>query len=76
MWCRIFKDLVTGVNTQGHIDGTDLPKSLTDENWFVVDSNIKSWFYHTCDTIILQIITRDKCIAKDLWDELDRFFLY
>lgn len=55
-----------------------------DEDWDDIDSKVKSWFYSTVDQNLLyssvdpnllQIISRDNCIAKDFWDELDKFFL-
>lgn len=51
------------------------PSGDDDEDWEAIDSRIKSWFYSTCDANLLQIISRDDCTAKDLWDELEKFFL-
>lgn len=55
--------------------GETKPNGENDQEWLSIDSRIKSWFYSTCDEILLQIITEDKCPSKDLCDELNKFFL-
>ena len=59
----------------GHITGKSQPKSDDDEDWEAIDSRIKSWFYSTCEPNLLNIITKDNCTAKDLWEALDSYFL-
>lgn len=75
LWCRIFKDICQGAKVLGHITGKSKPTGDDDEDWHSIDSRVKSWFYSTCDPIVLQVITTDKCTAKNLWDNLQEFFL-
>lgn len=75
LWCRIFRDICHRAKCFGYLTGDNLPKDDTDEEWFSIDSCIKSWFYATVDANLLQIITKDTCTSKHLWDELNRFFL-
>ncbi|XP_023771233.1 uncharacterized protein LOC111919912 [Lactuca sativa] len=75
LWRRIFTDICKGAKVMGHITGNSKPTSNEDEEWEFVDSHVKSWFYSTVDANLLQIISRDNCTTKDLWDELDKFFI-
>ncbi|KAJ9545573.1 hypothetical protein OSB04_025280 [Centaurea solstitialis] len=74
LWRRIFLDMCKGAKVHGHLTGKSKP-AISDDDWETIDSRIKSWFYSTCDANLLQIISDDNCTAKDLWDELDEFFL-
>lgn len=75
LWRRIFTDMCKGAKVMGHITGKSQPKSDDDEDWEAIDSRIKSWFYSTCEPNLLNIITKDNCTAKDLWEALDSYFL-
>ncbi|KAJ9543586.1 hypothetical protein OSB04_023293 [Centaurea solstitialis] len=75
LWCRIFTDMCKGAKVMGHITGTSQPKGTDDEDWEAIDSRIKSWFYSTSEPNLLNIITKDNCTAKDLWEALDSYFL-
>ncbi|KAJ9553498.1 hypothetical protein OSB04_017543, partial [Centaurea solstitialis] len=75
LWRRIFTDMCKGAKVMGHITGTSQPKGTDDEDWETIDSRIKSWFYSTCEPNLLNIITKDNCTAKDLWEALDSYFL-
>ncbi|KAI3748201.1 hypothetical protein L6452_11130 [Arctium lappa] len=75
LWRRIFTDMCKGAKVMGHITGKSQPKSDDDEDWAAIDSRIKSWFYSTCEPNMLNIITKDNCTAKDLWEALDSYFL-
>ncbi|KAJ9544041.1 hypothetical protein OSB04_023748 [Centaurea solstitialis] len=75
LWHRIFTDMCKGAKVMGHITGTSQPKGTEDEDWEAIDSRIKSWFYSTCEPNLLNIITKDNCTAKDLWEALDSYFL-
>lgn len=55
--------------------GIQNPKMKNDEDWNPLDSWVKSWFYNVCDSNLFQIIIRDDCPAKDLWDELSSFLI-
>ncbi|KAJ9565780.1 hypothetical protein OSB04_001746 [Centaurea solstitialis] len=75
LWHRIFLDICKDAKVHGHITSKSKPVGDDDEDWEAIDSRIKSWFYSACDANLLQIISSDKCTAKDLWDKLDEFFL-
>ncbi|XP_023762277.1 uncharacterized protein LOC111910675 [Lactuca sativa] len=64
-----------GSQVSDHITGDSKPKGNDDEEWDCVDAPIKSWFFSTCDPSLLQIISSDHCTAKDLWENLEKFFL-
>ncbi|KAJ9545500.1 hypothetical protein OSB04_025207 [Centaurea solstitialis] len=75
LWRRIFTYMCKGAKVMGHITGTSQPKGTDDEDWEAIDSRIKSWFYSTCEPNLLNIIIKDNCTAKDLWEALDSYFL-
>lgn len=75
LWRQIFTDICKAAKVMGHITGNAKPTSNEDEEWESVNSRVKSWFYSTIDANLLQIISRDNCTTKDIWDELDKFFL-
>ena len=75
LWCRIFQHICKGAKVLGHINGKSKPQNENDEDWESIDSCVKSWFYSTCDPSILQVISTDTSTAKDLWDNLQEFFL-
>lgn len=56
-----------------HINAKSKPSSDDDEDWESIDSLVKLWFYSTVDLNLLQIISRDNYVAKDLWDNHNGF---
>nr|KAJ0197815.1 hypothetical protein LSAT_V11C700371400 [Lactuca sativa] len=70
LWRRIFLDLCRSAKVQGHVNGKSLPTRDDDEDWYFIDSRVRSWFYSTCDSNLLKIISSDDCTTKDLWDKL------
>jgi hypothetical protein len=64
-----------GAKVLGHINGKSQPTGDDDEDWYSIDSRVKSWFYSTCDHSVLQVITTDSCTAKVMWDNLHEYFL-
>lgn len=71
MWRQIFSNMCRGTISYGHIKGTSKPTSEDDEEWHSVDAHLKAWFYSICDPELLQIISRDDCKSKDLWDKIE-----
>lgn len=71
---QIFSNMCHGTLCYGHISNKSEPTGDDDEEWYSVDARIKSWFYSTCDSSLLQIIYSDECTAKILWDKLEDFF--
>lgn len=68
-------DIFKGAKVSGRITGKSKPSRDDDEDWEIIDSRVKSWFYSTCEPNLLQIVSSDNCMTKDLWDKLDEFFL-
>lgn len=64
-----------GAKVHVHITGKSTPQDDDEEEMETMDSHIKYWFYSVCDAILLQIISSNDCIAKDLWDKLGEIFL-
>lgn len=70
LWRRIFIDLCKGTKVMGHITGKYKPTGDDDEDWEAIDSRVKSWFYSSCDASLLNIVSKDECTSKDMWDEI------
>lgn len=64
-----------GAKVHRNIIGKTKPHGEEDEDQATIDYRIKSWFYSTYGANLLQIISSVDCIAKDLWEKLDEFFL-
>lgn len=41
----------------------------------IIDANIKTWIYNTCDHHLLQIVYKENCNAQELLSSIDEFFL-
>lgn len=52
----MFSNMCHGTLCYGHILGKSKPTGDDDEEWYSEDARIKSWFYSTCDSSLLQII--------------------
>ncbi|PWA49989.1 hypothetical protein CTI12_AA474240 [Artemisia annua] len=74
LWRNIFIDICNSTKVIGHIIADLKPKGANDEDWQSVDSRVKTWFYNTVKSNLLQHITDETCTAKYLWDKLEEFF--
>lgn len=72
---KIITDMCKGTNFDGYITSKSKPLGDDDEDWYEIDARVKSRFYSTSDFNLLQIISSDDYISKDLWDKLHDFFL-
>nr|GEY96078.1 hypothetical protein [Tanacetum cinerariifolium] len=70
LWRTIFLDLCICAKVSDHIT-CDPP---IDEDWISVDAKIKTWYYNSVEANLLQNVIKEKCTAKNLWDNIEEFF--
>nr|GEU35882.1 hypothetical protein [Tanacetum cinerariifolium] len=72
LWRTIFIDLCTCAKVSDDI--TNDPPTVRDEDWISIDAKIETWYYNTVEANLLQIMIKEQCTAKDLWDNIEEFF--
>lgn len=58
----------------GFLDGTSLPTSDKDEEWYTLDSIVKSWIYVTLTQPLLTSIVKKNSTAHSIWQSLEDLF--
>ncbi|KAL7606289.1 hypothetical protein Lser_V15G20591 [Lactuca serriola] len=73
-WRRLFETHCRGYWALGFLDGTSLPKSDKDEEWYTLDFIVKSWIYVTLTQPLFTSIVKKNSTAHSIWQSLEDLF--
>ncbi|CAH1440753.1 unnamed protein product [Lactuca virosa] len=70
-WRELFETHCRGYRVLGFLTGTSTPKSDKDEEWYTLDSIVKSWIYATLTQSLLTSIVKKNSTAHSVWQSLE-----
>ncbi|VFQ96252.1 unnamed protein product [Cuscuta campestris] len=73
-WSRLFLLLVRRFNLQGYIDGSVVPLSDDDDEWFQLDALLQGWILSTITDEVSDLVISSVSTASALWKVVHDLF--
>ncbi|KAI3503335.1 hypothetical protein L1887_31775 [Cichorium endivia] len=73
-WRELFETHCRGFGVRSFLTGESKPTSADDEEWYKLDSVVKTWLYGTLTQSLLNMILKKDSTAFSVWKSLEELF--